>query len=556
MNLSALDDELVVVVYAVLILPVVLLYMIFVLLSRLVFSRYNIRKANKFQTRIIISFALTALIPIIPLIFITNSFFNMSLKIWVTKSIEQSLERGLEFSATIEKETHQNIKHYLNLLKKNNTIRNSLARGINERNKSIINLLVKKNMIDSLFIINNQNSIIYEFQREKIIKNIFIKNLKTILKKQSIYMNDRNECFLGYSYIYDSDITKNILGILIIGQFLPENFSREADRVAKDLQSYKATLIKLPLVQGATTFIIIIITLIVFLVAIIISYFISKNISEPIRILLDGTKRIVAGDLNFEIRYNARDEVKLLINAFNHMTRELLASKQALTHSQRLAAWRDIARRIAHEIRNPLTPIKLSMERLVMKSKSKDFDKILKKSSKTILEEVNRLDLLIKEFSNFAKSPQLQFELGNLNHVVVDALNIFSGVKSVTFKTNLEKELPILNLDKKRMKEVLINLINNGIEGIESKKEGVIKIKTYSKTNIFGKFVCLEIDDNGSGISKENLVKIFDPYFTTKKDGTGLGLAIVEKIITEHHAKIKCKSELKKGTKYTIEFTV
>ncbi len=559
-NFSALDERLVIAVYAILILPVVLLYLIFVLFFRLVFSRYNLRKANKFQTRLIFSFALIAIIPIIPLIFLTNNLLNESMEIWLTKSTEQSLGTGLDFGTSIKEEKEKNIRHYLKLLGRNDFIRQSLIPGAEDKYKRFINQMAKKNMIDSLFIINNNNEIIYESQSKKLIRNIFIKNLKDLLSKNNIFIkgrsNDDDEYFIGYSYIYDSDAAKNIRGLLVIGQFLPENFSDNANRIALALQSYKQMqLYKKPIIQGATTFIIIIMTLIVFLVAIIVSYIISKNITEPIKILLDGTKRIVAGDLNFEIKYNAKDEIKLLINAFNHMTRELLASKQALTHSQRLAAWRDIARRIAHEIRNPLTPIKLSVERLVEQSKSKNFNAILKKSSKTILDEVNRLDLLIGEFSEFAKIPQLHFKLKSLNHIIIDTLNVFSGVKSVSFKTELEKDLPILNLDDKRIKEVLINLINNSIEAIDH-KNGIINIMTYSKVNIFGKFVCIEIKDNGRGISKDKLVKIFDPYFTTKKDGTGLGLAIVEKVISEHHAKIKCESEVKKGTKYIIEFTV
>jgi len=557
-NFSVLDNKFVILVYVILVVPVILLYTIIVLLSKLVFSKYNLRKANKFQTRLIISFAIIALIPIIPLTVLTYNLFNQSLEIWLTKPIEQSLDSGLNFVSTIFEEKKQKTKHYLNLLSKKNIIKNVLIFGINDTYKKTINSIARKNMIHSLFILDSKNKLIYEIQREKLIKDIYFTGLRNTLDKKNIYIENKNiqenEYLLGYTYIYDSDVTKKVLGILIIGEFLPINFSKRANKIAASLQSYKQMeLYKKPIIKAATLFIIIIITLIVFLVAIIVSYFISKNITEPIKILLDGTKKIVAGDLNFEIKYNAKDEIKLLINAFNHMTRELQASKQALTHSQRLAAWRDIARRIAHEIRNPLTPIKLSIERLLVQSKANNFQQILKKSSHTILEEVNRLEQLIKEFSDFAKAPQLQMEIENLNHIIVDTLDIFAGVKTIKFKTQLEKELPLMNLDKKRTKEALINLINNAIESADSKNI-LIKIKTYSKTNIFGKFVYLEIEDNGKGISKDRLVKIFDPYFTTKKEGTGLGLTIVEKILTEHHAKIKCESEQKKGTKFIIEY--
>ncbi len=559
-NFSAIDDRFVVLAHIILVAPVVLIYVIIVLLSKLIFSKYNLRKANRFQTRLILSFAFVSLIPLIPLVFLTNNLLNQSMEIWLTKSIEESLQTGLDFVTTIYEERKNGIKYHLNLLKQNNIIRHGLVYEMDEGYKKSINLLARQNRIDSLFILDKNSNLIYEYQIKKIIKNIFFKDLKVILNKKDIYLVNKkkkeDEYFLGYTYIYDSNITKKVIGTLIIGKFLPDRFSSRANKIGDALQSYKQMeLYKKPIIRWITTFIIIIMTLIVFLIAIIVSYFISKNITEPIKILLDGTKRIVAGDLNFEIKYNAKDEIKLLINAFNQMTKELNASKQALMHSERLSAWRDVARRIAHEIRNPLTPIKLSIERLMKQRKSENFNKILKKSASTILEEVSRLDSLIKEFSDFAKSPQLNLKVQNLNHTIIDLLNVFSGVESIKFKTELEKKLPLLNLDKKRLKEVLINLVNNSMDAIAHDK-GLINIRTYLKTNMFGRFIYLEVEDNGKGIPPDIIDKIFNPYFSTKKDGTGLGLSIVEKIITEHHAKIKCESELGKGTKFTIEFTV
>lgn len=561
-NFSAVENRFVILAYIMLILPVVLIYTIAVLLSKIVFSKYNLRKANRFQLRLILSFALVALIPVVPLTFLTNNLVNNSLEIWLTESIEESLDNGLNLVKTLYDEQNDNIKHLLNKLSDDKIVRHSLIFEGEQGYKKSIRVLAKQYNIDSIFIINKKNDLIYEFQQKKLVKNILFKGFREELKKNPIHIVHKNdemdeyECLLGYCYIYDSDVTKKVIGVLIIGKILPEGFSQKVNTIADSLQSYKQMKIyKKPIVKGITTFVLIIMTLTVFLLAIIVSYFISKNISEPIKILLDGTKRIVAGDLNFEIQYNAKDEIKLLINAFNQMTKQLHASKQALMHSQRLSAWRDVARRIAHEIRNPLTPIKLSIERLVKQQDSKEYKKILKKSTTTILEEVNRMDSLIKEFSSFAKSPQLILQVENINHIVIDVLEVFAGVEGIKFKTELDKKAPPLNLDKKRLTEVLINLINNAIDAIPH-KEGIIQIKTCLKANIFGKFVYLELIDNGAGIPPNVIDKIFDPYFTTKEDGTGLGLSIVEKIITEHHAKIKCESEVGKGTKFTIEFTV
>jgi len=558
-----IDKHYLLFLYIFLILPTILIYTIVILLSKLAFNRFKLRKGNKFQTRLIISFVIISLIPIIPLGFLTNNLINRSMEIWLTKSNRESLENGLNFALNMYNYKKSIIKHHLLNLSKNNVIRNALIFGMNKKYKKLINLQVKKSIgIDSLFILDKDYNLIYELQTKKLIKKIFRKNILNKLDKNSIYIIDgknkeNNEYLLGYAYVYDSILTKKILGILIIGNFLPTDFSQKINKIERSLQAYKQMdKFKVPIIKGFATLIMIIFSLIIFLISIIISYFLSKNITDPIKVLLDGTKRIVAGDLNFEIKYQAKDEIKLLINAFNHMTRELQASKQALAHSQRLAAWRDIARRIAHEIKNPLTPIRLSIERLIEQKNKPNFKDILDKSSKIILEEVNRLELLIREFSEFAKTPQLKLEIKNLNHIVLDTITIFSGIKNIVIKPELEKDLPMLNLDEKRMKEVLINLINNSIDAIGNAANGQITIRTYSKVNIFGKFVYLEIEDNGRGIKKEDIYKIFDPYFTTKKEGTGLGLAIVEKIINEHQARIKCESEPKKGTKFIIEFTV
>ncbi len=559
-NLTIVNDNTRILIYFLFILPLILLYLIIFFIVKFFFIRYPLRRANKFQTRLMIFFILVSIIPIIPLTFISNAMLNRSIEILLSQNIDKSLQLSLNFINTYLNKEKENLLHFTGIIAGDKFIKYAVIFENDSRNytKGVAKLANRYNL-DFITILNKKGKILVNYQRKVILKNFFNKDLyentikgKVEYRLQKEVIDKKEYEYIEYFYpIIDNN---NIIGVVITGKFLVENFTDDANTLARALQAYKQIeLYKKPLVKGITSFIVIIITLIVLFISIIVSYYISKGVTEPIRKLLEGTKAVAEGNLDFKIEYESHDEIKLLINAFNQMMRELKANKQALLHTQRLAAWRDIARRIAHEIKNPLTPIKLSSERLLRKYGSEDFEEVLKKSVKTIIEEVDRLQNLINEFSNFARTPHLNLEIENLNFIVVETLNIFSGIQNISIKTKLEKNLPPLNLDKKRIKEVLINLINNAIDALKDRKDGEILIKTYTRENIFGRFVCLEVSDNGPGISEDIKDKLFEPYFTTKKEGTGLGLSIVDKIVTEHHGKIKYESD-KNGTRFIIEF--
>lgn len=562
LNLSVLNRRFGVLLYFVLVVPVALLYGIITGLGKLVFNRFNIRQASRFQARLIFSFSLIALIPIIPLTILTNNLMNQSLEIWLTKSVEESLNYGLNFVTAMLEEKKEHVRSVMQTLAREKAVRSSLLSGTAAgRDRIALRQMAAQHRIDSLFLLDGQNALIFEYQQKKLVQRIFTSGLLSSYREKKEFVRTAREGILeyviGFHPVGNPSAPEEAPGGLIAVKLLPDNFSADANHIAEALQSYKQMeLYKKPIVKGLTSLIVIIVTLTVFFIAIIVSYFLSRTITEPIKILLDGTKRIASGDLNFEISYHAKDEIKLLINSFNQMTKEILASKQALIHTQRLAAWRDIAQRMAHEIRNPLTPIRLSIERLMKKMDDGNFRELFTSSTRTILDEVRRLELLIKEFSEFANIPPLTMNMRNLNHVIMDTLNVFSGVEQVKFITELEKDLPLVTIDEKRIKEVVINLINNSMHALKETKDALIRITTSSRFNIFGRFVILEVEDNGKGIPEEEMESIFDPYFTTKQEGegTGLGLSIVEKVVSEHHAKIRCESKIGRGTKFTIEF--
>ncbi|OGW65633.1 MAG: hypothetical protein A3J72_01750 [Nitrospirae bacterium RIFCSPHIGHO2_02_FULL_40_19] len=222
-----------------------------------------------------------------------------------------------------------------------------------------------------------------------------------------------------------------------------------------------------------------------------------------------------------------------------------------IINAQRAIAWQEVAKRIAHEIKNPLTPIQLSTERLLKKwdEKADDFGEVLKRSTKTIVNEVNSLRNLVNEFSRFGKMPRINLQTTNIKLIIEEILNLYNDVKETTIITSLQ-DTPEIEADQEQLKRAIINLIDNAIQ---AKTERIWLNTSYDP---FLEVARIEVADEGIGIKEEEKDKLFLPYFSTKKDGTGLGLAIVSTIISKHRGYIRVKNNEPKGTRFIIELPV
>jgi nitrogen fixation/metabolism regulation signal transduction histidine kinase len=243
-----------------------------------------------------------------------------------------------------------------------------------------------------------------------------------------------------------------------------------------------------------------------------------------------------------------------------------------LINAQRASAWQEVARRMAHEIKNPLTPIQLSAERIAkrfdletkrqsdeetkeQKTKNENqLKKIVNESTSTIINEVASLKSMVDEFSRFARLPNVKLESGNLNNLIAQTVALYED-RSVKIETNLAENLPNVLLDEEQLKRVFVNLIENSIEAFDnSQTDKCISINTLHDSA--RDLIIAEVIDNGNGIPPSNFQKLFQPYFSTKGRGTGLGLAIVQRIITEHNGKIRGSNNSPKGAKFVIEFPI
>ncbi|MBI5739259.1 MAG: HAMP domain-containing protein [Nitrospirae bacterium] len=226
---------------------------------------------------------------------------------------------------------------------------------------------------------------------------------------------------------------------------------------------------------------------------------------------------------------------------FDNLTEVIMA--------QRALAWQEVAKRIAHEIKNPLTPIRLSAERLMKKwnEKAGDFGDVLMRSTKTIVQEVDSLRSLVDEFSRFGKMPRINLGPAHIKSLMDEVVELYSNVKDIEIIPSMNGDLPEIEIDRQQIKMALINLMDNAIQAHTA------KIWLNASYNPALELIRIEIIDEGTGIKEEDKDKLFFPYFSTKKEGTGLGLAIVNSIISKHRGYIRVQDNEPKGTRFIIE---
>lgn len=272
--------------------------------------------------------------------------------------------------------------------------------------------------------------------------------------------------------------------------------------------------------------------------AVLLGLLLAMGITGPLAELETAAVRVASGDMNTTITVRSGGEVGKALSAFNRMTRDLQHAQGRVIRAERIAAWRDIARRIAHEIKNPLMPIQTSIEtmRKTHARRHPDFDEIFEESTLTILEEVERLKRIVTEFSRFARMPRPSLAPLAVEEVVQHVVGLHSG-GDVEVHVVDEGPLPEVRADREQLTQVLVNLVQNGADAARA-RHGATGGRVDVVLSPEGDGVRIEIIDNGIGIPVDDHPRIFEPYFTTKAGGTGLGLAIVHRIVSDHGGSI------------------
>jgi signal transduction histidine kinase len=285
--------------------------------------------------------------------------------------------------------------------------------------------------------------------------------------------------------------------------------------------------------------------------AIMVTVLVSRFITRPLQLIREKMRNIGLGKSNEKIVWKKRDEIGNLVEEYNRMIDELAKSAELLARSERESAWREMARQVAHEIKNPLTPMKLSVQYLqkAWEDKSPDWEKHLNRFAQTIVEQIDNLSEIASEFSDFAKMPATNIEKIELTRIIKSAADLYHHYANIQVEIlNPEKESYVA-ADKRQLLRVFNNVIQNAVQAVGNKSDGRINISVFREE----RFYRVEIEDNGSGITEEQAGKIFSPSFTTKSSGTGLGLAMVKSIMNNLAGTVSFESKPGQGTTFIVK---
>jgi signal transduction histidine kinase len=289
------------------------------------------------------------------------------------------------------------------------------------------------------------------------------------------------------------------------------------------------------------------------MVAVLASLWFAARVTRPVVSLAQAARRVAAGDLGAKVEIESSDELGQLAASFNRMTEDLTLQKERTLQAERVAAWRELARRLAHELKNPLFPLQVTVENL-MRAKQKSpemFEEVFQEGTTTLLEEINNLKTIIGRFSEFSRMPQPQRQPTQVNDVVCSVLRVFQAQlqerNQIVVRTELAEKLPEISADPDLLHRALQNLVLNAIDAMP--QGGGLTILTAAIDDR----VEISISDTGAGLTQEECGRLFTPYYTTKQHGTGLGLAIVQSVVSDHGGKISVESTKEKGTMFRIE---
>jgi signal transduction histidine kinase len=354
------------------------------------------------------------------------------------------------------------------------------------------------------------------------------------LQQKTEFIHDENIGKLYYLSAYVP--VKNKDGKLVAFLNLPY-FAKQSD-LEKEISTFLVALIN--------------IYVLLFGMSIIVAIFISNYLTKPLKLIQEKLGKVKLGKTNEPIEWKQQDEIGSLVSEYNRMIFELQKSAELLARSERESAWREMAKQVAHEIKNPLTPMKLSiqhMERLI-NDKSDNLEEKIKRISKTLIEQIDTLSTIATEFSNFAKMPKAENEALRINEILKNSIRLFKNNDGAEVRFNDETGVDIfVYADKEQLIRVFNNLIKNAQQAIPEEREGKIEVCLKKK----GQKVIISVRDNGTGISPEVVDKIFVPNFTTKTTGMGLGLAMVKNIVEGFNGHIWFETTTDEGSIFYVE---
>jgi len=671
------------------ILIILLLFLIIRNVVKLIYERRHGVIGSKLRTKLVAAFVSLSLIPTVILFIIAINFLSYSIENWFNLKIGDALNQTVEVAQLYYQQTADLAKYYARQMASDVS-----TSRLYEKDKALyLKTLIEQRqknynlgMIEVYFDNQREKLVVYDRNDKNLAMMPLLPNvLEDVFtgKEVSTIQTSSNGDFIrGAAPIYIHSGSNEVIGVLVVGYFIPKVMVDKMTVVSKASEQYKQiSLLKNP-IKFSYMITLFIVTLLIIFCATWFGLFLAQGIVVPIQDLAEATRKIARGNLDHRINIVANDEIGVLVDSFNQMTQDLKSSKDGLEQAnidlerrrkymetvlrdvsagvisvdqrgfmttinraaermlgidtakvlnhryeevlsgeymvlvneilmemkengqgfiekqielalgdrvltilmtattimddegddmgmvvvfedltqlqkaERAAAWREVARRMAHEIKNPLTPIQLSAQRLQKRygDKMADDGTVFHECTQTIVDQVEVLKNLVNAFSQYAKMPATNPLPNDLNEVINDPIVLFQDAhKDIRFEFQQDRDIPKLNIDAEKLNRVMINLLDNAVAAID-KADGCIKITTsYDQVARKAK---VEVTDNGCGVPHRYKMKIFEPYFSTKKTGTGLGLAIVSSIIADHHGHVEVKDNDPVGTIVAFELPV
>ncbi|HKR86522.1 MAG TPA: ATP-binding protein [Terriglobales bacterium] len=288
--------------------------------------------------------------------------------------------------------------------------------------------------------------------------------------------------------------------------------------------------------------------------AVMLSSIAAVRVTNPVEELARAAREVASGNLNTQVSVQTNDELGILADAFNRMTHDLIENRERLVQSERVAAWRELARRLAHELKNPLFPLQLTVENLLRSREHspQEFEETFRESASTLLSEIANLKSIIHRFSEFSKMPQPQLREVSLGEVISGVAHVYEAqLEKMNIVCRTESaDLKPVSADPELLHRAVSNLVLNAIDAMP--QGGTLTLRTSRNDDT----AVIEVADTGRGLTPEECERLFTPYYTSKSQGTGLGLAIVQSIVSDHGGRITVKSQAGQGTAFIIELPV
>ena len=506
-------------------------------------------------------FALFTLIPSILISLFSLFILTFALDKYLDKKVTTAVNNSLEIAKKYTEEVRTKTQSEIILIAYDlNKSANFLKTNINQF-KSFLNTQKLIRDMDEVHIIDKDGNLYLTTLKNKNIYNPplnealeMISNDKRPLKIINAFKNQtasiiKLESFEG-KYLY-------------IVKYLDKKISKFLIESQEAVNFYYTVLNKQTGIKISFIFIYLVIVSLLLFLSISIAIRFSSRFFRSINNLIIASSNIGKGNLNIKVpEIKADKDMEILNSSFNLMIEQLKAQQEKLIITERHEAWESLARKLAHEIKNPLTPIQLTIDRLKSKYSNKltvDQKNDFSKNLKIIGKQIVQIENLVNEFSDFARMPKPILKDNDLVLIINDNINLLKELdKNIIIKFNHNFDVINLNSDNEQLNRVFLNLIKNSIESIQEKKENISNFKGKINIEITNNDDYIEfiIIDNGKGFDdlKNNIKDIVNPYFTTKKTGTGLGLAIVNKIINDHNGSISF-THLNEGAKIQIKFT-